>query len=262
MIWDFSDDEFFVLCERFLDGKVPFPLVYTSHTRYEEDARRRHVEVTEQLGPAVFAELEPVFELLRNPELSIGAHARREDDLDNPELRIRTHLARRGRRAVMVTMKPGETVYHSGGFTVTECEPEDLPGLIVAQLPVTEPGSGPAVPLVTEPEERDPYEVRQSLAFDSFEETAESRSAAFWAKPIEWNGFVRVMQGRSMYGPRGHMESLLVWRDLPMDGRYAFEMGRPEAHAVATSPQQLTNRIDELMREVLQHMEARGEVLG
>ncbi|AYF77049.1 ESX secretion-associated protein EspG [Nocardia yunnanensis] len=259
MIWDFSDDEFIVLCNRYLDGDVPFPLTYTSRHRYEDDERRALSEVSERLGTGLFAEIKPVFEILADPDLVIAAHARHDDDLDNPALRIRVHAARRGRRAVLVTMKPGETIYHSGGFTLTECEPEELPALVVAQLPATDAGGGPVVPLLSEPEERDPFEVRQSLAFDSFEETSESRSAAFWAASAEWNGFIRVRQGRSIYGPRGVMDSLLAWRDLRLDGRYLFEVGVADAQAVPVSPLQLTERVDARMWEVLSHREDRGE---
>ncbi|WP_067695735.1 ESX secretion-associated protein EspG [Nocardia jejuensis] len=259
MNWEFTDVEFKVLCNRYLDEWVPVPLAYTSRTRYLDDYERELADVEAQLGDRLDSSIGAVFETIRNPEVFVISSGWCDSDTDNPEKRFRAHGARRGRRAVMVTQKPGETVYHSGGFTLTECDPEDLPGLLVAQLPAAEAARGSAVPIVVEPPERDPYEVKQSMAFDSFDDSSETRSLAFLSKPAEWTGFVRVLQGRSIYGPRGVMETTMLWRDLPDDGRYLIELDEPEMRAVGVSASKLADRIQYRVERVLDHMAARGE---
>ncbi|MRH92851.1 hypothetical protein GFY24_36455 [Nocardia sp. SYP-A9097] len=259
MRWDFTDDEFKVLCNRFLDGRVPVPLAYTSRTKSLDAYERELSELEAGLRDRLDAGLGALFEVIENPEVFVISGTWCDSDIDNPHKRIRVHGARRGWRAVLITQEPGETIYHSGGFTVTECEPADLPGLMVAQLPAAEAASGPALPMVFEPPERDPYEIRQSLAFDSFDDTTETRSHAFWSKPAEWTGMVRAMQGRSIFGPRGAIETTLMWRDLPDDGRYLIDFDESEVRAVGTSAERLAERIGQHVDRVLQHMDARGD---
>ncbi|WP_330183409.1 ESX secretion-associated protein EspG [Nocardia sp. NBC_01503] len=259
MKWDFTDDEFKVLCNRFLDGWMPVPLAYTSRTPTLDEYERELSDVEAGLRDRLDTGLGSLFEVIQHPEVFIISGTWCDSDTENPQKRIRVHGARRGWRAVMITQQPGETVYHSGGFTLTECEPEALPALMVEQLPAAEAAGGPPLPILFEPPERDPYEVRQSLAFDSFDDTAEIRSRAFWAKPADWTGFIRVLQGRSIYGPRGVMETTMLWRDLPGDGRYLIELDEPEVRAVGADPARLVQRIGQRVDRVLRHMEERGE---
>ncbi|MFB7721475.1 ESX secretion-associated protein EspG [Nocardia sp. NPDC056100] len=259
MTWEFTDDEFKVLCNRFLDGRLPAPLSYFSRIPLLDDFERELSRLEAGLRERLDSGLTAVFETLRHPEIQIIMTAWRDSDYENPEHRILVHGARLGWNAVMVTQKMGETIYHSAGFTLTECAPEQLPALMIAQLPQTGAGSAPPLPMVFEPPERDPYEARQSLAFDSFDDTAEVRSRAFWAEPAERSGWIRVLQGRSIFGPRGLMTQSALWRDQPDDGRYLFELDQPEIRAVATSPEQLVRRVGQYVDEVLRHMEARGE---
>ncbi|GAB0106451.1 hypothetical protein JMUB6875_54360 [Nocardia sp. JMUB6875] len=259
MIWELTDDEFKLLCDRYLDGWMPVPLAYTSRTELYDDYRRELAALEPQLRERIGEGLSAAFEVVRDPEVFVISSTWCDSDVDNPDKRIRVHGAQRGHRAVMITMTPGETVYHSRGFTVTECEPSELPGLIGAQLPTAEAATGPSVPIVVEPEERDPYEVRQSFAFDSFDDSNDALSLAFWNRRADWTGFVRVLQGRSIYGPRGVLETTVLWRDLPGDGRYVIDMDEPEMRAVGASSQQLVDRIAGRVARVLEHMEARGE---
>lgn len=259
MNWEFTDVEFRVLTNRFLDGAMPPPLVYTSRTEDDDVYRRELQEVEAQLDDRLNT-LGAVFETLAKPEVVVFVHSWCDSDMDNPDKHIRVHGARRDRRAVMVIEKPAETLWHSGGFTVTECGPEELAGLMVAQLPATGTGRGPAVQIVVDPPDRDTDHAPRPLAFDSFDDPVEARSLAFLSRPADRSGSVRVAQGRSKYGPRGMMAATLVWRDLPDDGRYLIEVDPVEMQAVGVSPQRLAERIEQQVGLVLQHMEARGEV--
>ncbi|GAB4583172.1 ESX secretion-associated protein EspG [Nocardia sp. IFM 10818] len=261
MKWELTDIEFKALCNRYLDEVMPAPLTYTSRTRYLDDYERELAEAMAGLRERLDSGLGAVFETLAYPEVAVFSAAWCDSDTENPEKRIRVHGVRRGWSAVMITQKPGETIYHSGGYTLTECKPEALPAQVVEQLPDTSAGSGAPVPIVFEPPERDPYEVRQMMAFDSFDDTAEMQGQAFWAKPADWTGFIRVRQYRSIYGPRGVMEGSMMWRDLAGDGRYLIDLDEPEIRAIGASPDRLAKRLGQSVDRVLRHMEERGEEL-
>ncbi|MFC9993627.1 ESX secretion-associated protein EspG [Nocardia sp. NPDC127526] len=260
--WEFTDVEFKVLCYRYRNGSVPSPLVYTARTLYEDEYEQELAETRSELDGKLDRSFGAIFEALVQPDVFIVSHAWCDSDMDNPEKRIRVHGARRDRRACLVIQKPAETLYHSAGFTFIECEPEELPGLVVDYLPEAGAGQLPAMTLVTEPAEADPYEYEapRSGAFDSFDESIESRSVTFWQTPAEWTGAVKVMQGRSKYGPRGIQEATMIWRDLPGDGRYLIEMHTAEATAVGADAKRLVERMDQRVQQVLTHMENRGEV--
>ncbi|WP_067543824.1 ESX secretion-associated protein EspG [Nocardia crassostreae] len=261
MRWELTADEFKALCNRYADGAMPPPLTYTSRTRYLDDFEHELAALEVGLRDRMDSGLAAAFETIAHPEVAVYSSTWCDTDTDNPEKRTRVHGARRGWSAVMITQKPGETIYHSNGYTLTECEPDALPALIVQQLPDTQAGSAAPVPIVFEPPERDPYEVRQMLAFDSFDDTAEMQGQTFWARPAEWTGFIRVRQCRSIYGPRGVLEASMMWRDLPGDGRYLIDLDEPETRAIGAGPERLAKRLGQSVDRVLRHMEERGEEL-
>lgn len=259
MRYEFSDVEFQVLCERYRGGSMPSPMVFTSRTRFLDDYQRELAEVRTELARRLDAGFESVFAPLADPDLFIVSHTWCDADMDNPDKRIRVHGARRDRRACLVIQQPAETIYHSNGFTLIECEPEELPALVVAELPDYEEGQGPDVQIVLDPAEPDPYESPRSGAFDSFEESVESRSLAFLSRPAEWSSAIKVLQGRSKYGPRGIAEATLLLRDLPLDGRYLIELDTPEPRATGATAKYLIDRIERRVALTLEHMATRGE---
>ncbi|WP_040804426.1 ESX secretion-associated protein EspG [Nocardia concava] len=258
MRWEFTDVEFKALCYKYRGGRLPSPLRFTSTTRYLDDYEREliecHAKLDAELGPG-FA---TIFDTVAQPDVALVVHAWCDGEFDNPRKRIRVHGARRDRRACLIVQAPGETVFHSGGFTMLECEPEELPALMLAYLPPTEEARGPAVTLVTEQPEPDPY--GGSGAFDSFEDSAETRSAAFWNRPAELTGAIRVLQGRSMFGPRGMHQVTMIFRDLPADGRYLIEVGAPEMTARGADMKQIISRFEQHVEQTLLLMESRGEI--
>ncbi|MFE3188749.1 ESX secretion-associated protein EspG [Nocardia sp. NPDC059240] len=260
MNWELTDDEFKVLCNRYLDGWLPAPLTYTSRIPTLDAYERELDRVEAGLRDRLDGGLNLPFETLANPEVLVVSGTWCDSDLDNQDKQIRIHAALRGWHAVMIVQHPGETALHSAGYTLIECDPDALSTLMVERLPVTEAAGGPPLPMVFEALEQDPYESRQGLAFDSFDDTAEASSLAFWNKAAERTGFLRVVQGRSIYGPRGRLMTTAIWRDVPGEGRYLVEVDEPEIRAMGADSSMLIHSIDRRVALVLDHMAERGEL--
>ncbi|MEU6580734.1 ESX secretion-associated protein EspG [Nocardia sp. NPDC046763] len=259
MSWQFTDIEFKVLCNRYRQGAIPSPLVYTSRTMDADEYRRQLLAAEEELDQRLDPNFRAVFEVVCNPEVFVGVHGWHDADIDNPDKHLVVHGARRGRRACVLIQQPGETTMHSGGVTLIECEPEELARLLVAQLPDVEAGQSTAIAIATEPSAPDPYEAPQASAFDTFEESTESRSLRFLSTPADQTGAMQILQGRSKYGPRGVAVSTLVWRDLPGDGRYMIDLDPEVKSAVGVDARRLVDHLDRVIRGILEHMESRGE---
>ncbi|MTE11533.1 ESX secretion-associated protein EspG [Nocardia aurantiaca] len=259
MTWEFTDLEFKVLCNRYRQGAIPSPLTYTSRTMDADEYRRQLLGAEVELDLRLDAEFRAVFEAVCNPEVFVGVHGWHDADIENPAKHVMVHGARRGRRACLLIQHPGETTMHSGGVTMIDCEPEELARLLVAQLPEVEAGGSAPIPIATEPSAPDPYEAPRASAFDSFEESVDSRSLRFLSTPADQTGAMRILQGRSKYGPRGVAVSTLVWRDLPGDGRYLIDLDPEAKSAVGVDSRRFAEHIDGAIAQILMHMESRGE---
>ncbi|MEU1430699.1 ESX secretion-associated protein EspG [Nocardia sp. NPDC005746] len=260
MNWELTHEEFKVLCNRYLDGWLPPPLTYSSRIptfdAYESELSRVEAELRDRLD----AGLNIPFDTLANPEVFVVLGSWCDSDFENPAKQVRIHAARRGWHAVMVIQHMGETIYHSTGYTLIECDPDALSMLMVGELPDTVAASGSPLPMVFDPPERDPYEIRQSVAFDSFDDTLEVRSRAFWSRTAERSGVIRVVQGRSIYGPRGRLMTSAFWRDVVGEGRYLIEVDESDTRAMGADSTMLAQSIDRRTALVLEHMEERGEL--
>ncbi|MEC3913334.1 ESX secretion-associated protein EspG [Nocardia sp. CDC160] len=259
MTWEFTDIEFKVLCNLYREGAIPSPLVYTSRTMDHDVYDRELLAAQEDLDRRLDSHFRAVFEAVCNPEVFVGVHGWHDADIDNPAKHLVVHGARRGRRACVLIQKPGETTMHSGGVTMLECEPEELAALLVAQLPPAEPGQSTVIPIATEPAPPDPYEAPRASAFDTFEESVDTRSLRFFSTPADQTGAMQILQGRSKYGPRGVAVSTLVWRDLPGDGRYLIDLDPEVKSAVGVDNRRFIEHLDGVIGQILMHMEARGE---
>lgn len=257
--WEFTDDEFQVLCTRYLEGALPAPLTYLSRTPLLADYEREVAEIQARLDAELGPEIRPVMEVLARPEVWFWLHASVDGRSDDPAASVRIHGARLGRRALLVSQAAGETFDHGGNVTLLECDPEELPGLLVAQLPPAKAGRRTSIPIVVDTAAPDPEEASGSGAFDSFEESDRSATAAFFSEPVTLAGMLRVAQGRSKYGPRGVSEVVLHWRDVADDGRYLIDLGQPEPLAVAVDARQFTDRFTRSIAQIIEQMEWRGE---
>ncbi|MGW4246703.1 ESX secretion-associated protein EspG [Nocardia sp. NPDC004722] len=260
MKWEFTDLEFQALCERYRGGRMPQPFRFTSRivveSEYEYEMVQTRTRLDAELGPGFGV----AFEAVARPEVWVGVQSWVDSDFRNPARRIRLHAARRGQRAFVIKQDPAESLQHSGNITMLECEPEAMPALLIAQLPPREAGWQPAVSIVKGPAvpQRDPYST-SSGAFDSFEESFETRSLAFLSTPAERTGAMRVVQGRSKYGPRGLAVSTLLWRDLPEDGRYLINLDSETPIAEGVDAHKFASVLGGCVNQILQHMEWRGE---
>lgn len=259
MSWQFTDIEFKVLCNRYRQGAIPSPLTYTSRTMDPDEYQRELWAAEDELNQRLDPNFRAVFEVVCNPEVFVGLHGWNDADIEDPAKHLMVHGARRGRRACVLIQQPGETTMHSGGVTMIECEPEELARLLVAQLPEVEAGQSAAIPIAAEAPAPDPYEAPRASAFDSFEESTDTRSLRFLSTPADRTGAIQVLQGRSKYGPRGIAVSTLVWRDLPGDGRYLIDLDPEVKSAVGVDTRRLVDHLDGVISRILDHMESRGE---
>ncbi|MFJ9362878.1 ESX secretion-associated protein EspG [Nocardia sp. NPDC101769] len=258
--WEFTDDEFQVLSVQYLDGVLPAPLTYLSRTPLLADYEREVAEIRERLDRELGSDFRQAMRVVARPEVWIGLRASLDGAFGDPAKVIRMHGARLGRRALLLRQEAGETFEHGGNVTVLECDPEELPGLLVAQLPAAKAGRRTAIPIVgAAPVAPDPYASQGSGAFDSFDETDESATVAFLSEPVTLAGSVRVAQARSKYGPRGLTGMALDWRDVADDGRYLIDLAQPELLAVSVDARQFTDRIAGTVAQIIEQMEWRGE---
>ncbi|MFJ1458168.1 ESX secretion-associated protein EspG [Nocardia sp. N2S4-5] len=218
--WTFTDLEFKVLCDEHRHGNLPAPFVFTSRTPRLDDYEREKADTRRLLRARADGEFEAMAAAIAAPEVFVVAHAWNDQEFDNPERRIRVHAVRHGARGYLLTQRPGETLWHSGGFTVEECDPRALGEVVIGQLPRTGPGVQPDL-VVHAAAPAPGYEPAGSMVSDDDEpeDDDSARSAAFFGIPATATGIVKVLQGRSKFGPRGRAESGVLWRDLPGDGR-------------------------------------------
>lgn len=259
MTWQFTDLELKVLCNRYRQGAIPSPLVYTARTMDPDDYRRELEAAEAELADRLDPEFRAVFEAVCNPEVFVGVHGWYDADMDDPDKHLVVHGARRGYRACVLIQQPGESTMHSRGVTMIECEPADLAQLLVAQLPEVEAGQSTPIAIVTEPAAPDPYEAPRASAFDTFEESVDSRSLRFLSTPADQTGAMQILQGRSKYGPRGVAVSTLLWRDLPGDGRYLIDLDQEPKSAIGVDSRRFADHIDSVIVRILAQMESRGE---
>ncbi|MFJ4650434.1 ESX secretion-associated protein EspG [Nocardia sp. NPDC088792] len=254
MNWDFTDIEFKVLCDRFAGGVLPDPFTFTSRTEHDDDYQRELHEAREHLAGSLPFEFEGIAETISGPDVFITVHGWCEAEPENPEKCIRLLGARRSARACIVSQIPGESIWHSGGFSIIECDPHDLAANLVARLPEAKPGGGLAIALDFD---RTAHAAADWARDDDDDYESEMRSRAFLSTLADCAGEITIRQGRSVFGPRGVTEWSLLWRDLADDGRYVIEQDNPVA--VGASRRAIVERLDNLIRWMLCDIDARAE---
>ncbi|MFE3027494.1 ESX secretion-associated protein EspG [Nocardia tengchongensis] len=259
MTWQFTDLEFKVLCNRYREGSTPAPFVYTCRTPDPDEYRRQLWAAGDELDQRLDSDFRAVFEAVADPEIVVLVFGWNDAKLDSPDEYLRVHGVRRGRRACVLIQQAGESLEHSTGVTMIECEPEELARVLVAQLSEVPAGRSSAIPIVDEPTVVDLYEAPRASAFDSFEESVETPGLRFLSTPTDQAGWIRILQARSKYGPRGVATSRLEWRDLPGDGRYVIDHDQEMRFAIGVDGRKLAGHIDAGIARIVEHMESRGE---
>ncbi|WP_067895167.1 ESX secretion-associated protein EspG [Nocardia vaccinii] len=225
--WRFNEFEFIALWETVQDDYLPVPLSYFVSRSDEFDRAKR--EALDELRRAGDPEFGEPLDAIADPDIKITLRALDDRDPENPEHSIRIYGARKRDRGYVVRQLPGETIWHSGGFIVTECSAIGLVDEIVRALPDVSPSKISNLALRADPQQRNSpnYDYAESEIFDSFEESGAERTKRFFATPVSTLALVKVIQGKSRFGPRGITHRMLELRDLVDDGRCVITFDTP-----------------------------------
>lgn len=257
--WTFTALEFMVLCDHYCGGSMPDGLLFVSDEllKYDEFERRKRVawDDLQRLDGA----FNRVSEVIRAPELYVLAYAWDEQDNADFEQQFCAHAARAGALAYVFVQAQGKLTYDSPFVTVTECHPRELAVAMVRLLPDVEAGRLPEITIVTDPDEHIAPSWVNSIIRDDIEDRPVYRTQRFFEQPAQCTGMIKVVQGRSKYGPRGIHETSLMWRDVIGDGRYLIPMDDDVRVASATSRQQLVYRIQRHIDDLQERLETHWE---
>ncbi len=257
--WNFTGIEFQVLCDKYRGGSLPDPLDYVLDEPMTLDESGRLKEKTwEELQSRWDPVWDAMIDVLVAPELYIRVHGWDEVDQDNGAKNIYMHFARSGAQAFSFEQRPGKSFWHTDGFVVTERDPNGLANAVVAALPDVPAGRLPDTPMIIDPEEHIGNRGSSFFRDDDDDEPPAQISARFWETRATLTGSVVIVQGRSMYGPRGIREEKIMWRDVIGDGRYVMTMDDHPV-AVGTSASAFVRRIQKDIDHLMDRVETQWE---
>ncbi|MFC9897709.1 ESX secretion-associated protein EspG [Nocardia sp. NPDC127579] len=242
--WQLTDIEFVVLWRDAVERRLPAPFVYTSRVTTSQEADRAFALARGRLRDIADPFLGDVVRAMAQPDIRMVVRGWETYDLEDPTAWTRLLAVRQADRAYLVTQLPGETVAHSGGFTVTECHVLELAAAVVARLPEATAGRGPDVVLPAAPDVDLDYEFGQSEVRESHDEPHwGGRVEEFLTAPPTGFGKIEISQGRSRFGPRGVVGRTLGWRDVVEDGRYLLVPDNPPM-VIGVDCERLTGRLN------------------
>ncbi len=247
--WQLSDLEFFVLWDDLDEGLLPDPLEFVARTDDYDEWERQRGLARARLRPVLDDALEDLREALVHPDIRIVVFGRDHRTPDDPEHCLRMLGVRRESRGYLIRQIMGETLWHSAGFVVTECEATRLGTLIAEQLPAAEPGRRGEVPLRAPESTHVDYDYGRSAVYQSRSRRTHD-SADFLGAPLSLVGTIQVLQNASLFGPRGLSSRALAWRDHIGDGRYAITVGN-EPTAVPADTRRLSTMIDTAVADIV-----------
>ncbi|MET8422568.1 ESX secretion-associated protein EspG [Nocardia sp. NPDC004860] len=257
----FEDLEFVVLWEQATGEAMPAPFLYTSRTPMYYDYLREKRQVYEGLQGRWTRRLDLLTDAIAEPDIRISVNGFDGRDPARADGRVRMVALRRGSYGYLVEQLPGETYLHSGGFTVTECDPVALAEMVVATLPQVQAGRQSDITLQVPDEPDSGYdEYSRSLIDDIFEDPIGQRAKRFLTAPMACMGTIEVVQGSSKFGPRGITARQLDWRDVEDDGRYVIGGDELPYVAVSADPKRMITAINSRVAAVVQAIrEERGQ---
>ncbi len=226
--WQFTDIEFLVLWESIQNDYLPIPLSYVAPRTEDQFDHVKHA-AGERLFARPDREVAEVMQALAFPDIKLTLRALDEREPENPKYSVRLYGARKGDRGFVVRQLPGETIWHSSGFVVTECDAVGLGDALVRELPEAPPARITDL-MLTAPQDSGRgggYEYVQSRVFDSFDDSVDTLSERFLARPFGTIGLIQIIQGSSRFGPRGVLRRQLELRDLIDDGRCVITFDTP-----------------------------------
>ncbi|WP_378737219.1 ESX secretion-associated protein EspG [Nocardia brasiliensis] len=226
--WKLTDLEFYVLWQGLKLGGLPYPFYFQSDTTDPEAFETEVIAVKDRLRLQLDPAISDMLEALVEPDVRIEVHGWDGRAPRTPEALVRMNAVRRGDKGFVVTCLPGRTFWHSGGYTVTECDPLRLADAVVERLPDTPAGKLTEFVLTPPGDAAElDYSFGTSAVHDSFEDSVSERSSSFMNAPATKIGTIHIVQGRSLFGPRGITRHELDWRDLVDDGRYVIDDQHP-----------------------------------
>jgi hypothetical protein len=246
--WTLTPREFVVLWKDMREVLLPAPFTYLSDTKYLVDGERRNHETREHLRAVDNYGLGDVLDIVARADLRIILHAWDPRDPEDPDAHIRLHAVRRSDRTYLLQQLPGETIHHSGGFTITECSYLTVADLMVARLPERPAGRLTDLTLLRAMEPVG--DSGQSQVRQPHEDPARIAAQQFTRAPEELTGAVEVRQGLVPLGPKYRAHAGFWVRDLIDDGRYIVTPGRPRM-ATGADSSRLVDRINSAVAEVI-----------
>lgn len=219
--WEFSDTEFVTRWMALSEGSLPKPLFALGRYESLEQANRDRRAIRARIAADPDKSFDGVLDIVARPEIRIVVDGQDHRVTDRREAWVRALGVRRGSRGFLLTQRPGETVLHSAGFVVEECEATDLADLIVGVLPEAKAGAGGDIELAGRHTELD-YGYRQPIVSDAYDEPLTDRSAQWLAAKVDTVGNITISQAESAFGPRGRQSYTVTWRDLDAEGRYVI----------------------------------------
>ncbi|WP_194825892.1 ESX secretion-associated protein EspG [Nocardia sp. XZ_19_231] len=259
-IWEFTDVEFYVLWQRLVRANMPRPLTFVTEIRDSNEFEQHKHEAWLRVSEMIDGELRSAIDVLARPQAYVrlrGWHDRASED---PKYMIKARAARSGAHGYLVYQKPGITSWHSSGYTVVECGPHGLAEAIAGHMPPLEAGRSGIIPLVGGQSTVQPdVESRPSMVFEEADTGIAARSAAFFDTEAERTGLIEILQNQSMFGSRGMRREILVWRDLPGDGRYTIELPSETPTATPMSRPALIAAVDAAVERMMVRVESHWE---
>ncbi|MEV0433797.1 ESX secretion-associated protein EspG [Nocardia sp. NPDC050413] len=257
--WEFTDTEFYVLWQRLVRTAMPRPLTFVTEVEDSNEFEQRKHEAWQRLSDMLDGELHTAIDVLAKPQVYVRLRGWNDRASLDPKYMIKARAARSGARGYLVYQKPGITSWHSSGYTLVECGPHGLTEAILERMPALDAGKSGIIPLVGGQVEQPDFEPRSSLIFDEADTGLATRSAAFFETEAERTGLIEILQNQSMFGSRGMERDILLWRDLPDDGRYVIELPRENPTATPMTRADLADKIDRSIDRLLARVESHWE---
>ncbi|WP_063046510.1 ESX secretion-associated protein EspG [Nocardia pseudovaccinii] len=242
--WKFTDLEFYALWFAELGEALPWPFYFTTDVPTEEQFEALKSEALERVRRTLGGSFDDAMAAIVDPDVWIAVNGWDGREPRKPQTLLRVLAVRRATRGYLVTQLPGETFWHAGGFTVTECDAVALGAAVVEVLPEIDAGKLSDIVLASPDRDDDmDYSFGRSAVHDSFDDSVAERAERFLETPTPSIGSIDIVQGRSRFGPRGVTRHRLVWHDLDEDGRYAIDEQSPPV-AVAADKKRLTAMVN------------------
>lgn len=231
--WRFTEAEFYALWLDQMGGRLPEPFLFMSESRTSDDFDAELRTAREGLRRKVDGDFDTVLDAMRDPDLYLIVYGWNERNLENVNSMVHVLATRRGAKGYVIAQLPGASHRYRGGYTVVECDPLRLADAVVEAFPEAERGSRGDFGLAAPEQNLDHDYGRSAIA--AVPDTAVSRTKDFFDAPATATGEIQIVQGRSVFGPRGITRHRVRFRDLDDDGRYVITESPEQALAVDKS---------------------------